>query len=720
MLLTKNDYLKIQKATVDYFNIQRTTMLVVIDPAVEAPYQLAGGVQDGAEVLLLDPHQDSIAQITTALTAGSYHSLHLVSHGSPGCLHLGNTDLSSETIVQYKQQLLEWGIAEILIYGCNVAASPELPKQLHSLTGASIAASAQKVGQGNWNLEWQIGEITSDSAFAKELRQEYQGSFIGFESQITFTAGNDPSSVAVGDLDGDGNTDMVIANAGSDNVSIFLGDGSGGFSAQTTFGVGDAPYSVVIGDLDGDDNVDDIVVANIRSDNISVLLGNNSGGFSGQTTFASGNLARPVAIGDLDGDGNADDVVVAGAGDDNIIVLLGDNSGGFSNRSTFEAGNQTYSVEISDFNEDGNLDIVAPNRLDDTVSIFLGVGSGSFSAQTTISTGPNPTSVAVEDFDEDGNFDFVVTNSGNRTLSIFLGDGSGNFSAQTTFSVGSTPLAVAVGDIDSDDNLDLVVANASGLRDVSVLLGNGSGSFASQETFSSGGGLSSSVAIGDLDGDGNADDFVVGNRGGDNLALFIECFLTGTRILTDKGEIAVEKLKIGDQVQTADGKLEAIKWIGRQTIEPHQVKNPLRGYPILIKAGALGNNLPHRDLYVSPDHSMFIEGLLINAGALVNDLSIIKTEPTEDFTYYHIELENHALLIAEGTAAESYLPQKENRDEYDNFAEYEELYPHGGNLMLWPMDYPRISSRHQVPRFVSKKLLKIAHQLCDQNIQLQA
>ena len=205
-----------------------------------------------------------------------------------------------------------------------------------------------------------------------------------------------------------------------------------------------------------------------------------------------------------------------------------------------------------------------------------------------------------------------------------------------------------------------------------------------------------------------------------NLDFGVECFLTGTRILTDKGEITVENLKIGDKVKTAEGKIEAVKWIGKQTRHPHQVINPLRSYPILIKAGALGNNLPHRDLYVSPDHAMFFEGLLINAGALVNDISIIKTEPKETFCYYHIELENHALLLAEGASAESYLPQKENREDYDNGAEYEELYPHGSNLMLWPMDYPRISSKNKVPRYIRKKLNIIAAQLSPQIAQLSA
>ncbi|MEL6440210.1 MAG: Hint domain-containing protein [Cyanobacteria bacterium J06621_8] len=217
-----------------------------------------------------------------------------------------------------------------------------------------------------------------------------------------------------------------------------------------------------------------------------------------------------------------------------------------------------------------------------------------------------------------------------------------------------------------------------------------------------------------------ADDIgVVGNTDGAAGATF-ECFLPGTHVLAEKGEVKIEELKIGDKVQTEAGTLEPIKWIGRQTVRLEECTNPLRTHPVMIKAGALGNGLPHRDLYVSPDHSLFVDGLLINAGALVNDISILKTEPAATFTYYHIELDNHCLVMAEGTAAESYLPQKENREEYDNTAEYEELYPHGSNLMLWPMDYPRISSWNKVPRSVSQRLLKIADELSGQSLEVSA
>ncbi|MEL6496703.1 MAG: Hint domain-containing protein, partial [Cyanobacteria bacterium J06623_7] len=109
-----------------------------------------------------------------------------------------------------------------------------------------------------------------------------------------------------------------------------------------------------------------------------------------------------------------------------------------------------------------------------------------------------------------------------------------------------------------------------------------------------------------------------------------------------------------------------------------------------------------------------VDGLLINAGALVNDISIIKTEPTETFAYYHVELANHTLLLAEGASAESFFPNQEDRSLYDNGAEYEELYPNGSKLMLWPMDYPRVSSHNKVPRYVRQKLMQIAEELYPQ------
>ncbi|NJN30704.1 MAG: Hint domain-containing protein [Synechococcales cyanobacterium RM1_1_8] len=210
----------------------------------------------------------------------------------------------------------------------------------------------------------------------------------------------------------------------------------------------------------------------------------------------------------------------------------------------------------------------------------------------------------------------------------------------------------------------------------------------------------------------NASNWIGNNAGPIPLADGpFECFLKGTQILTECGEFCIENLKIGDAIRTAEGNLEKVKWIGYQTFIQGNAAHPFRTFPIQIKAGALGNNLPQRDLFVSPDHAILVDGLLINAGALENGVSIIATQPQESFTYYHIELEQHSLLIAEGTYAESYLPQNQGRDTFDNGDEYETLYPNHNILSLLPMSFPRVSSKRQLPRSVAKRLMAVAETL---------
>jgi hypothetical protein len=211
------------------------------------------------------------------------------------------------------------------------------------------------------------------------------------------------------------------------------------------------------------------------------------------------------------------------------------------------------------------------------------------------------------------------------------------------------------------------------------------------------------------DPDGEAGSFAVTTP---TPAATNECFLTGTLISTARGRVPVEALAIGDQVYTWQGGVTPIRWIGRQRVTP-ETAHPLRSYPIQIKAGALGHNLPQRDLSVSPDHALLVEGLLINAGALVNGRSIRQVIPeTAEFDYYHIELAHHALLVAEGVPAESFIPQNAaGRGQFDNGVEYERLYPQGEKVLALPMAYPRVSSVRQLPRFVASRLEQVAETL---------
>ena len=290
-----------------------------------------------------------------------------------------------------------------------------------------------------------------------------------FNRATTIPIGTDPRSVAVGDFNGDGRPDLVTANAGSNNVSVLLGDGSGGFTA-TDFPVGTDPQWVAVGDFNGDGRPD-LVTANAGSGNVSVLLGNGSGGFGAPTNFPVGIAPNSVAVGEFNGDGWADLAVTTGS--KYVSVLLGDGSGGFGAPTNFPVGYNPYAVAIGDFNGDGRADLVIGNTFYRNVSVLLGNGSGGFGAATNFFGGGDSIDIAVGDFNGDGRADLAVTNAGDG-LSVLLGNGKGGFGAPGNFYfyVGDNnayPHAVAVGDFNGDGWVDLVTANRNS-NNVSVLL----------------------------------------------------------------------------------------------------------------------------------------------------------------------------------------------------------------------------------------------------------
>jgi Hint domain-containing protein len=148
------------------------------------------------------------------------------------------------------------------------------------------------------------------------------------------------------------------------------------------------------------------------------------------------------------------------------------------------------------------------------------------------------------------------------------------------------------------------------------------------------------------------------SNGGTDVFLSMLCYAAGTRILTATGERVVESLMQGDIVMTLrNGELDAqpIKWIGRRHIETTAHPHPEVVVPIRIQRGAFADNTPHADLLVSPDHAIFVDGRLICARQLVNGTTIRREQDCTSVDYYHVELDAHAILLAEGLPAESYL-----------------------------------------------------------------
>lgn len=152
------------------------------------------------------------------------------------------------------------------------------------------------------------------------------------------------------------------------------------------------------------------------------------------------------------------------------------------------------------------------------------------------------------------------------------------------------------------------------------------------------------------------------------------CYCPGTMILTTEGERAVETLRVGDTVVTASGQSREILWVGRRdfNIETHAAPTSVR--PVRIQAGAFGKNLPRRDLVVSPGHALFVDDVLIPARFLINGATIRQDLDAKTVTYFHVELESHDVLLAEGLPAESYLDTG-NRGDFENGGQVVALFP---------------------------------------------
>jgi hypothetical protein len=147
--------------------------------------------------------------------------------------------------------------------------------------------------------------------------------------------------------------------------------------------------------------------------------------------------------------------------------------------------------------------------------------------------------------------------------------------------------------------------------------------------------------------------------------------------------------------------VQPIRWIGLQTVST-TFGDALRVLPVRIQAGALGEALPVRDLLVSADHALLVEGVLVHAGALVNGTSITRESAVPaSFTYYHVELADHALVLAEGVPAETFVDNAA-RANFDNWAEHEALY--GTQPGIVEMTFPRAKSARQMPGAVRRLL----------------
>jgi hypothetical protein len=260
-------------------------------------------------------------------------------------------------------------------------------------------------------------------------------------------SGAETSNLAVGDVNKDGNVDVVATNPQKSSVSLFLGHADGTFDPGITILVGMTgaaqPYSAAIADFNGDGN-NDLAIAEETTGTIIVRLGNGDGTFQVEVPYAIGGVRDYIIIAR---DVNLDkipDLLCANRNGDTVSVLLGRGDGTFKKaivtsvvppdvmRTTGRPWFGPYNITIGDVNKDGVPDIVTPNFLDDSVSILLGIGNGHFDPAIELPYGKptdpqfmftTPYGVVVDDFNKDGKVDIATANAGSDDLTVRLNTG---------------------------------------------------------------------------------------------------------------------------------------------------------------------------------------------------------------------------------------------------------------------------------------------------------
>jgi len=391
---------------------------------------------------------------------------------------------------------------------------------------------AEGVVAADFNGDGKLDLAVANGCGATNCRNGSVGVLLGngdgtYKAAVVYPSGGDEArAVIAGDFNHDGKMDLAVVNQNcqtqtclNGSLTILLGNGDGTFQTAGSYDPGGDGISLAIGDLNGDGNLD-IVSANLQADNIGVLLGRGDGTFQPVVTYATGAPwplgPTSVVLGDFRGHGMLDlaftiPLCTESCSSAFVGVQLGNGDGTFGPVVNYSAANfdPTFAA-VGDFNGDGKLDLAISNG-DGGVGVLLGNGDGTFQSPVGSASGVNsPGSLAVGDFNGDGKPDLAVASSG--SVAVLVSNGDGTFQTSGIYEAGGDGPYVTAGDLNGDGKLDLVVSNqcppgcTSGQSPILVLLGLGAGQFQTPAVYPRPSGIIPGAGvIGDFNGDGKPD-----------------------------------------------------------------------------------------------------------------------------------------------------------------------------------------------------------------------
>ena len=363
---------------------------------------------------------------------------------------------------------------------------------------------------------------------------------ISFAPKVDYATGNFPSSVTSADVNGDGKSDLIVANMSgliNGTVSVLKNNGNGTFATRFNYETGAAPISVASTDVNSDGKFD-LIVANLNSDTLSVLKNTGNGTFAYKVDYVTGSRPYSVTSADVNGDGMSD-LIVVNRSVHTVSVLKNNGNGYFATKADYTTGSYPDSVTSADVSGDGKSDLIIANAGSNTLSVLKNNGDGTFATKVDYATGSAPCSVMSADVNGDGKSDLIVANAGSNTLSVLKNNGDGTFATKVDYVTGSRPYSVTSADVNGDGMSDLIVANVDS-NTLSVLKNNGDGTFATKVDYATGT-TPESVTSSDVNGDGKFDLIVANNNSSGTVSVLINnstgfsAYPTTTQTITING-----------------------------------------------------------------------------------------------------------------------------------------------------------------------------------------